>query len=1189
MAEITNKLENETTEEKVDATVQNEFALQLQDESNLEKAKNAIIEKYYGESFNTELWNFGQSLSVEQLNDLAKGDLQVNGKKDVYPSLTYDQAILYKDYRDALKSSKENAPEPQYDYNTGVKNKLLRYNLANADTQVEKEGVLNQVVGEGNWGADRKGKYYLKKEGLFNIGDEIPLEDGKEGRIIDEKSPFSTQDLVEMGAYAPQFLAAMGAGLRFSGYGFVAGTVASGVAEVGGYLTQELIEYLQGYSNQPILFSEEGNQSLLGSAGMNFAYGAGGEGFVRLLRPLGRMLTDPQSGILAFKANAPLTKKQAEAIINGNDDEILSAFPDLETKLKATYKDLPEGEYENLLRASISSIKMKVLGGDIYKEPARIGNILGSEKAGYQSVIRDADGKIIPNPNATTGTRLSTEKQITVQDITKGKPELGVPGGTPSITQATERPIIGRLQAVLETVFGNKRDMVNRVFLDKSMLALRAEAAGMDEKTIFEYITKNLLAKDNPMYLSDAAFGKIISKQLGSEKVFLGDAIEHSSEIINKQLNNTLLEIENITKFNKDSADEILSSIVPYKTKYNVKFGSILKQIDDDIGAGIFDGSALKRAASEIEALLPTKEIDKTITEQIRFGGKVQPQKKIIKETVVDDTLVPPVVVKFLRELKNMDNYMSGTNLQGVESFIKNVLDDPSLLQKIGFEKIMALNNAVDGVYSTGIARATHLSQGGKTEVVDNLIKALEMRNNVGKKLSKVNGKLLTKLAQADETVDLVSADAVFDTLIKTNDFKQLNNLLKAMPTEKAALLKTNLNKTVLNDVIEESKGITGEINVSKLVSKWESLSPRMKNELFSINEMQKINGLMFQVKGMSGTIDSAALEGLYSKAGGEWAEVLSTHVVKKEALDKFMQTNWKSALSNPDTVQFEQAIDAIFKPKSSNLTGQVLKHFEDSPEIVNAIKTKAMEKLLRSSIDASENFNVIYSGANLNKTLDKFGVANLRTMFGKELTDDLFSFARSLNLISQGKGTKGGLVAANLALAPLRKGIGAVPELLTLGLVSRAFASKGVLKYLSLGLQGKTGKGIKNVTENFVRAKSAIVASGALEETAVQDDPQGPRKFIEEGGAMELKDDLMNRLPSDTRATPYFDIPGVPFVENRTENIPDGSRMVKNMAPPLVDRPDTETLGKELFKDDITFAAQGGIMNATKAFQRVA
>ena len=166
---------------------------------------------------------------------------------------------------------------------------------------------------------------------------------------------------------------------------------------------------------------------------------------------------------------------------------------------------------------------------EIYtKQPNRIGSIL-DDKAGYQSVIRGPDGEIIPNPNATTGSRIPTEKQITVQDIVTGDPSKGVPPGTPSITQGAERPIIGRLQAVLETVFGNKRDMVNRVFLDKSMLALRAEAAGMDEKTIFDYITRNLLPKDSPLYLSDAAFGKIIAGKLGSEKVFLNDAIEHSS------------------------------------------------------------------------------------------------------------------------------------------------------------------------------------------------------------------------------------------------------------------------------------------------------------------------------------------------------------------------------------------------------------------------------------------------------------------------------------------------------------------------------------------------------------------------------------------------------------------------------------------------------------------------------------
>ena len=1176
------KLENETNEEKVPETVQNEFMLQLEDESKLAELKNSIIEKYYGDSFNTELWKFGQSLSVEQLNDLAKGELQVYGREGVYPQLTQEQALLYKDFREAQKLKAQRAPEPQFDYDTGVKNKLLRFNLANADTPNEKELVLNSVVGEGNWGVDRAGKYYLKQEGLINIGDEIPLEEGKVGRIIDEKSPFSKQDFIEMAAYAPQFLAAMGAGMRFSGYGFVPGVIASGAGEVAGYLTSEMIEYLQGYQNQPLLFAEGDDQSMLGSSLWNFAYGAGGEGFVRFLRPLGRMITDPQSGILAFRANAPLTKKKAEALINGNREEILSAFPDLETKLKSVYKNVSPEEYQKILDASIAAMKMKVLGINIYKEPARVGGL--SEKTGYQSVVRGSDGEIIPNPDATTGTRIPTEKQITVQDITTGDPSKGIPPGVPSITQGAERPIIGRLQAVLEFIFGNKRDMMNRVFLDKSMLALRAEAAGMSEKEIFDYISRNLLPKDSPLYLSDAAFGKIIAGKLGSEKVFLSDAIEHSSREINGQLNLTLKELDNLTTFNKDKADEVLEAMAGYKTKYNVRSGALFKAIDDKAGVGIFDGSALKTAATEIEAMLPTKQVTKTITESIGPGAGTRTREVV--ETVVDDTLVPPVIVKLLRGLKDMDVNMTGTNLQGVETFITSVLNDPALLKGIGFENIMKLNNTLDGVYSSGIAKAAHLAQGGKGEIIDNLTQVLEMRNNVGKKIAKVNGKLLTKLAQSNETVDLVDAGSVFTSLVKTNDVKQLKNLLNVMPVEKAALLKTNLNKTVLGDIIQGSKGVSGDVNVTKLLSKWENIPSRMKTELFSIDELQKINSLMFQVKGMSGTLDNAVLEDIIQKGGGEWAEALQTHVTKKLELDNFMKANWKNVLSNPDTVQFEQAIDAIFQPQSSNLTSQVLKHFEGSPEIINAIKTKAMEKILRASIDASDNFNIIYSGANLNKTLDKFGVTNLKTMFGKELTDDLFSFARSLNLISQGKGNKGGLVAANLALAPLRKGVGAVPELLTLGIISRALASKNVLKYLALGLSGKTGKNIKNVTENFVRAKAAITASGALEETAATD-PKGPREFIEEGGAMELKDDIMTipeRLPED--------IPYVPFVENRSGSIPEGSRMVKNMAPPLaVDRPDTMNRGKELFTGpgEITFAAKGGIMNTRKAFQRVA
>ena len=41
--------------------------------------------------------------------------------------------------------------------------------------------------------------------------------------------------------------------------------------------------------------------------------------------------------------------------------------------------------------------------------------------------------------------------------------------------------------------------------------------------------------------------------------------------------------------------------------------------------------------------------------------------------------------------------------------------------------------------------------------------------------------------------------------------------------------------------------------------------------------------------------------------------------------------------------------------------------------------------------------------------------------------------------------------------------------------------------------------------------------------------------------------------------------------------------------SPTSVINPNTMAKGQQLFKNDITFAANGGIMNTTKAFQRVA
>ena len=433
--------------------------------------------------------------------------------------------------------------------------------------------------------------------------------------------------------------------------------------------------------------------------------------------------------------------------------------------------------------------------------------------------------------------------------------------------------------------------------------------------------------------------------------------------------------------------------------------------------------------------------------------------------------------------------------------------------------------------------------------------------------------------------------------MIKTGDSKSLNKLLKILGPEDAATLKLGASNKTLANMIDLSKDVSGTVNITKLLNNWQKLPTEMKTTLFPTQNLTAINNAMFRLNKFSGTLDQKALnemaDALRKQDGGvDMIGVLNKHVAAKESLDKFMNANWKKILSDTDNVQFEQAIEHIFKPKSGQLVNQVLKHFEGNEFVTNAIKTKAMEKMLRASVDASDNFNIIYSGVNLNKTLDTYGVDTLYKMFGKEMTGDLFDFAKQLNLISQGKNKgAGSIVAANLALSPLRIGPGAFSDLLILGLISKGLARPGVLKYLAFGMkEGPLGFG-RAQADALARVKTQITASGALEATA-EEDGQGPRRYIESGEALE---DIKREIPEDTRITPYFDIPGVPFVQNQSVPPVEGSRLAQtNIAPPIGAggmNPNTMAKGQQLFNrpGEITFAAQGGIMNARKPIQRVA
>ena len=925
----------------------------------------------------------------------------------------------------------------------------------------------------------------------------------------------------------------------------------SGVGEATGYIVDEIGEYIQGYSNQTFLPTQDGERSILGSASENFAYGAGGETFGRFLRYFGRYLSDPQAGLFPFRSNAPLTEKGAQAIIKGNRNEILEAFPDLETKIKSLNSGASAEEIKILTDNAIDAMRTKILGFNLYKEPGKFD--LYNQESNVQS-------------------KVTLQKQKAVNDVLEGNVEQGIEGGAPSITTAAggyASKILGRIQAVSEMMFGNPREAVNKRFLENTMLSLRARAAGMNDKEIYEMIVNHNLAPDNPMRLSDAALGELLNKKLGSQRMSFVKALQLADKDINESLNYALKNIENMSTIDSKVMQEVSQNINSAKTTYNVNHANALQSIDKRAGVGLFDSEAIKMQINDIIDLLPTKKIN--TTENFFGGAGVGQQTRNVTKTVIDEDFIPKEVSNFLKKIQNSPDALKGTDLGNIERVFSMISENPSVAKAIGFENIAKINQAIDASYSSGIANARHLSvdltNKNANGVVDDLVKVLDTRANVGKKVARIQSDLLLKLAQesSEDSLGMINGTSVWNIMIKNNKAKDLNKLINSLPVKKAASLKTDLSKITLNNIVENSRGINGDINVSKIVREWENLSPQIKLNIMPQGEVANITFQMQKLKNLTGNLDEGAIEALKGKTGGEFYKVLTEQIAKKNELDSFMANNWKKVLSDTSNLDYEKAIDYVFKAKGSNTAKQVMAHFADDEIATKAIKQKVMEKIMRATVNADDAFNIIYSGKALTQTLDNYGTEVLKTFFGKELTGDLFSFAKQLNILDK-TGAQGGLVAANLALTPLNEGFKALPKLGKLGFISRILAMPGLLKYLTFGMGKGLGKGKfrlgREQLDALARVQAQVKASGALEETAggdagIKREPLGTETIKNIGETIEDKFENPDAV----------DIPYVPFVENRTGTIPEGSRMVKNMAPPLVDRPSTAERGKQLFK----------------------
>ena len=129
------------------------------------------------------------------------------------------------------------------------------------------------------------------------------------------------------------------------------------------------------------------------------------------------------------------------------------------------------------------------------------------------------------------------------------------------------------------------------------------------------------------------------------------------------------------------------------------------------------------------------------------------------------------------------------------------------------------------------------------------------------------------------------------------------------------------------------------------------------------------------------------------------------------------------------DDVEVEEVINYIFRPKSSTKINQAKEFMGD--EMFAQFREVAMMKILQNvGSDATQpGLGPIFNGPKFRNALDLYGKETLHAMFGKDLTKNLYNFADEITILTS-KNQSGGLVAANVALSPIRKGRAAIPPI---------------------------------------------------------------------------------------------------------------------------------------------------------------
>ena len=1044
--------------------------------------------------------------------------------------------------------------EMGFDYTSGVGStendgvKFSRFTLSRLDTNTEKEDYLNLTVGYDGWTTDKFGRYALTQKGLELLGEPALLPNEK-GRVIDEYQGYTKYDWVDASPHIIQAVPPVAASVLLNPYGTVIGLIGTGVVGAGSYLGDELIEYAQGWSNQSA-------ESIAYMAGQYALYNSLGEGVARALRPFGRLISDPQG--FKFRANAPYTR-----------DAVLKAYPNLENDIRAMYgttadgTPLPEVEIQKLLNKTIKHLK--------YKTPV----------TGDTSIPGASDAF---NQNTRVLSYIPDDRRKIIADILEGN---GTYSGVPSISVASQRPLLGRLQGLFDNMFGYPRDEANRRYLNHTMLLLQGKAAGISDDQLKNYAAK--FGTDGELTALNELNEAILKRVTDSSEGY-DNALTMIIKNLEEETDAAINYIRSQTGLLPDAeAAKLAERLKQNKFSIDTAIEGFGHSLDNSLhGLKLFETGSIKQQIELIKQALPKKTVVKEVTEQTRFRGP----ETVRKEVTEFNEDIPGVaqILRLIEGIEALPQRTSALQLAFLDKGFKTLKAENGKIGGLDFSReldniLQAIDDSYSGAKGVLDTHTAKLSVGDKVtfkeaySLLDDLTK---LRNDSQGMFDDVFVAKMIKDAQSGAQGFIETQDVV-NLFVNQGRNKAFLRLLNALPASEREVFKAGIARQTFDNTLNASKNnLTGNFEGYGFLNAWNKIDDGVKKTLFGTNT-GKIDTLAKQIAMKNGKFSQEEVSILLNSNDDNITKLLNNKLKLINEQDEILGKNWiKKILS--DDVEVEQVIDYIFRPKSSTKINQAKEFLGE--DLFTQLREASMLKILQNvGTDATQpGLGPIFNGPSFRKALDLYGKDTLQAMFGKDLTKDLYKFADQITVLTS-KNQSGGLVAANVALKPLTKGPKAlISPLLPFRVMAYLMNRPGFVEYLTFGIKNPyTRKG----SEAFAKITAMTSAQG-VQEKLVGSEGRGNEILPIEGESMmetimDAPSDAINRVPF-VGGTPE-EVP----VSSLNLNVNPSSRLATgfNMGAP---NQTTMERGQQLFggPGEITFAAKGGIMNSKKAFQRV-